>query len=75
MPTETPADIIMQAIHGAFAAYPQGDDMDHDWIAREECAHVAKTIMQKLAAKGFEIVRRETDASRAKDGAACDARA
>ncbi|MBR0826465.1 hypothetical protein JQ596_13025 [Bradyrhizobium manausense] len=58
MPTKTPEDIIIQALQGALVAYPQEDDMECEWIAHEQCMHVAKTIVSELAAKGFEIVRK-----------------
>ena len=58
--SEDPTDAIATAIRSAFAFYPKEGDSDWrgpDWILPEECAHLTKTIMRELEARGFQIVR------------------
>jgi hypothetical protein len=64
MTAKTAEDIIVQAIQGALVACAQEDEIECEWIAHEQCTHVAKTIVSELAARGFEIVRKEFDTSR-----------
>lgn len=57
-----PADAIMAAIQSAFVNYPKESDPDWrspSWIMPEECAHLTRTIVQELEAKGFQIVKKE----------------
>jgi hypothetical protein len=52
--------LITNAIHTAFIKYPEGDggpNLDYDWIAPEQSAHVTKAIILELAANGFRIVK------------------
>ena len=52
--------IITNAIHAAFIKYPEGDggpNMDYEWIAPEQSAHISKAILLELAANGFKIVK------------------
>ena len=56
-----PTDAIMRAIHSAFDSYPREGDPDWrspSWITPEECAHLTKTIIRELEARGFQIVKK-----------------
>ncbi|MBR0830737.1 hypothetical protein JQ596_35055 [Bradyrhizobium manausense] len=56
-----PVDAIMAAIHSAFDSYPKEGDPEWrspSWITPEECAHLTKTILRELEAKGFQIVKK-----------------
>jgi hypothetical protein len=47
--------LITNAIHTAFIKYPEGDggpNLDYEWIAPEQSVHIAKAILQDLAANG-----------------------
>ncbi len=61
-----PTDAIMAAIRAAFEATPREDDPDWrspSWIMPDECAHLAKTILRELEARGFQIVRKQSTGS------------
>jgi hypothetical protein len=63
---DDPANAIEAAIRAAFVAYPKEGDADWrgpDWIMPEECAHLTKTIMRELEARGFQIVKSAPDHS------------
>jgi hypothetical protein len=52
--------LITNAIHTAFIRYPEGDggpNLDYEWIAPEQSAHVTKAILLDLKASGFQIVK------------------
>lgn len=52
--------LITNAIHTAFIKYPEGDggpNLDYGWIAPES-VHIAKAILQDLAANGYQVVRK-----------------
>jgi hypothetical protein len=58
-------DVIMQAIRSAFENYPKEGDPDWrspSWIMPEECAHLTKAIIRELEARGFQIVKKSSDA-------------
>ena len=60
MSGQTIEKIITNAIHAAFIKYPEGDggpNMDYEWIAPEQSAHISKAILLELAANGFKIVK------------------
>jgi hypothetical protein len=60
MSGQTIEKIITNAIHAAFIKYPEGDggpNMDYEWIAPEQSAHISKAILLELAANGFQIVK------------------
>ena len=60
MSDRTIEKIVTNAIHTAFIKYPEGDggaNLDYEWIAPEQSAHVTKAIILELAANGFRIVR------------------
>lgn len=62
----TAEKLITNAIHTAFVKYPEGDGgahLDYDWIAPEQSAHIARAILFDLAANGFEIVKRPSQAT------------
>ena len=45
--------LITNAIHTAFIKYPEGDggpNLDYEWIAPDQSTHIAKAILQDLAA-------------------------
>ena len=53
--------LITNAIHTAFIKYPEGDggpNLDYEWIAPDQSTHIAKAILQVLAANGYHIVRK-----------------
>ena len=53
-------DVVEAAIRSAFDNYPREDDPDwrSPWIKPDECAHLAKIIIQELQANGFQIVKK-----------------
>ena len=60
-----PTDVIRQAICSAFESYPKESDPDWrspSWIMPEECAHLTNTIIRELEARGFQIVKKSSDA-------------
>ena len=53
--------LITKAIHTAYIKYPEGDggpNLDYDWIAPEQSAHVAKAILLDLEAGGYQILKK-----------------
>lgn len=53
--------LITNAIHAAFIKYPEGDggpNLDYEWIAPEQSAHVTKAILLELAANDLQIVKK-----------------
>jgi hypothetical protein len=59
-----PADVIMAAIRSAFVSYPKEGDPDWrspNWIIPEECAHLTGVVIRELEAKGFQIVKKQSD--------------
>lgn len=61
--SNAPDAVIMAAIRAAFESYPKEDDPDWrspSWIMPDECAHLAKAIVQALDAAGFQIVRKQS---------------
>ena len=53
--------LITNAIHSAFIKYPEGDggpNLDYEWIAPDQSAHIAKAILQELSANGYQIARK-----------------
>jgi hypothetical protein len=53
--------LITNAIHTAFIKYPEGDggsNLDYEWIAPDQSVHIAKAILQDLAANGYQIVKK-----------------
>ncbi|MBR0831326.1 hypothetical protein JQ596_38055 [Bradyrhizobium manausense] len=61
MPDDT-MDAIEAGIRSAFNVYSRDDDPDWrsvTWIKPDECSHLAKSILSELAARGFEIVKKE----------------
>jgi hypothetical protein len=53
--------LITNAIHTAFIKYPEGDggpNLDYEWIAPEQSAHITKAILLDLAANGYEVVKK-----------------
>ena len=59
-----PADTIKAAIQSAFQSYPREDDPDWrspSWILPAECAHLTERILHELEARGFQIVKRQSD--------------
>jgi hypothetical protein len=53
------------AIHTAFIKYPEGDggpNLDYEWIAPDQSTHIAKAILQDLAANGYQVVKRSVGA-------------
>jgi hypothetical protein len=53
--------LITNAIHTAFIKYPEGDggpNLDYEWIAPEQSAHIAKAILLDLEASGYQIVKK-----------------
>src|SRR5689334_19787218 len=43
--------LITNAIHSAFIKYPEGDggpNLDYEWIAPDQSAHIAKAILLEL---------------------------
>ena len=60
MPDEATA-AIEAGIRSAFTAYSRDDDPDWrsaTWIKPDECSHLAMSILNELAARGFEIVKK-----------------
>jgi hypothetical protein len=58
------ADAITAAIQSAFQCYPREDDPDWrspSWIMPAECAHLTERILHELEARGFMIVKRQTE--------------
>jgi hypothetical protein len=56
------ADAIEAGIRSAFTAYSRDDDPDWrsaTWIKPDECAHLARSILKELMARGFEIVKKK----------------
>ena len=53
--------LITNAIHTAFIKYPEGDgaNLDYEWIAPDQSVHIAKAILQDLAANGYQIVKKK----------------
>jgi hypothetical protein len=50
-----------QCVHTAFIKYPEGDggpNLDYEWIAPDQSVHIAKAILQDLAASGYQIVKK-----------------
>jgi hypothetical protein len=50
-----PQDVIEFAIRSAFVGYPKEDDPDWrspHWIKPEECTHLAKLIITRIAGEG-----------------------
>jgi hypothetical protein len=65
VPMSDPTNVIMQAIRSAFEGYPKEGDPDWrspSWIMPEECAHLTKVIIRELEARGFQIVKKPSDA-------------
>jgi hypothetical protein len=61
MSDQTIEKIITNAIHTAFIKYPEGDggpNIDYEWIAPEQSAHVTKAILLELAANGYQVVKK-----------------
>ena len=53
--------LITRAIHTAFIKYPEGDggtNLDYEWIAPDQSAHIAKAILLGLAANGYQVVKK-----------------
>ncbi len=53
--------LITNAIHTAFTKYPEGDggpNLDYEWIAPDQSKHIAKAILQDLAANGYQVVKK-----------------
>ena len=53
--------LITNAIHMAFIKYPEGDggpNLDYEWIAPDQSAHIAKAILQELSANGYQIAKK-----------------
>jgi hypothetical protein len=53
--------LITSAIHTAFIKYPEGDgglNLDYEWIAPDQSAHIAKAILLGLAANGYQVVKK-----------------
>ena len=53
--------LITNAIHSAFIKYPEGDggpNLDYEWIAPDQSAHIAKAILQELSANGYQIAKK-----------------
>ena len=53
--------LITKAIHSAFIKYPEGDggaNLDYEWIAPDQSAHITKAILQDLAGSGYLIVKK-----------------
>jgi hypothetical protein len=60
MSTTAVENLIISSIHGAFIKYPEGDggpNLDYEWIAPDQSAHIAKAILLDLAANGYAIVK------------------
>src|SRR5260370_40796939 len=60
MSTTAVENIIISSIHSAFTKYPEGDgspNLDYEWIAPDQSAHIAKAILMDLAASGYAIVK------------------
>ena len=60
-----PTDVIMQAIRSAFESHPKEGDPDWrspSWIMPEECVHLTRAIIRELEARGFQIVKKSSDA-------------
>ena len=50
--------LITNAIHTVFIKYPEGDggpNLDYEWIAPDQSTHIAKAILQDLAANGYQV--------------------
>ena len=57
--------LITNAIHTAFIKYPEGDggpNLDYEWIAPDQSTHIAKAILQDLAANGYQVVKKDAGA-------------
>ena len=53
--------LIRNAIHTAFIKYPDpegGPQRLFEWIGPEKSVHIAKAILQDLAASGYQVVRK-----------------
>jgi hypothetical protein len=53
--------LITNAIHSAFIKYPEGDggpNLDYEWIAPDQSAHITKAILRELSANGYQIVKK-----------------
>ena len=53
--------LIRNAIHTAFIKYPDpegGPQLFLEWIGPEKSVHIAKAILQGLAASGYQVVRK-----------------
>ncbi|MFL6818217.1 MAG: hypothetical protein ACJ8EF_09760 [Bradyrhizobium sp.] len=62
-------NLIVGSIHGAFIKYPEGDggpNLDYEWIASDQSAHIAKAILLDLAANGYAILKQSPDTTRSK---------
>jgi hypothetical protein len=65
MSTDAVETLITNAIHTAFIKYPQGDggpNLDYKWIAPDQSLHIAKAILQDLAANGYQVVKKDAAA-------------
>ena len=54
MPTTAVENLIVSSIHGAFIKYPEGDggpNLDYEWIAPDQSAHIAKASRALQAAE------------------------
>jgi hypothetical protein len=53
--------LITNAIHSAFIKYPEGDggpNLDYEWIAPDQSAHITKAILRELSVNGYQIVKK-----------------
>jgi len=61
MSAEAIETLIRNAIHTAYIKYPEGDggpNLDYEWIAPDQSAHIAKAILLDLDANGYQIVKK-----------------
>ena len=64
--SDDPKEVIETAIRSAFVSYPKEDDpgsRSPHWITPKECAYLAMAVIPELQAKGFEIVKKQSDPS------------
>jgi len=62
-------NLIVGSIHGAFIKYPEADggpNLDYEWIASDQSAHIARAILLDLAANGYAILKQRPDPTRSK---------
>jgi hypothetical protein len=55
------SDQAVEILITAFIKYPEGDgspNLDQEWIAPDQSTHIAKAILQALAANGYQIVKK-----------------